>query len=185
MEDHDMNILEMMLSAGNGGAVSEVGRQFGLDERQVQNVMGQLVPALSGGIKRNLSQPQGLDDLMGALQRQDHERYLDQPDLLARDETRADGNAILGHIFGSTEVSREVAERTARTTGVDSTLLKKMLPVVAALVMGSLNKGAKASGSLSEGSAPGGADLLGSLLDADGDGSVVDDLIGMAGRFLR
>lgn len=178
-----MNILDMVLQAQNGGAASQLARQFGLSDAQAESALRELVPALSGGIKRNVSQPKGMDDLVGALQRQDHSRYYDDAESLSREETVADGNAILGHVFGSKEVSREVASRASTNSGVDSDLLKKMLPVVAALVMGSLNRGTQGAGGVSGSGGMG--DLLGSFLDADKDGSVVDDLLGMAGKFFR
>lgn len=178
-----MNILDMVLQAQNGGATAQLARQFGLSEGQADKALRELVPALSGGIKRNLAQPQGLEDLEAALQRQDHSRYYDDAASLEREETVADGNAILGHVFGSKEVSREVASRASANSGVDSNLLKKMLPVVAALVMGSLNRGASGAGT--DTSSGGMGDLLNSFLDADKDGSVVDDLLGMAGKFFR
>ncbi len=178
-----MNILDMVLQAQNGGATTQLARQFGLSEDQADKALRELVPALSGGIKRNLAQPRGLEDLEGALQRQDHARYYEDAKSLEREDTVTDGNAILGHVFGSKEVSREVASRASAKSGVDSDLLKKMLPVVAALVMGSLNRGASGAGAGASGGGMG--DLLSSFLDADKDGSVVDDLLGMAGKFFR
>lgn len=181
-----MNILEMVLASQNGGAVKQLGRQFGVGDAQAVDAIRQLVPALSGGLKRNIADPGGLDDLVGALERQDHGRYYDDPSSLEREDTVADGNAILGHIFGSKDVSREVATRAADRTGIDTATLKKMLPVVATLVMGALNRGAGdrlSPGGSQDAGVMGG--LLTSFLDADKDGSVVDDLLGMAGKFFR
>jgi len=183
-----MNVLDMVLNAQNGGAVSQLGRQFGLSETQVKEAMGQLVPALSGGLRRNAAADGGLDDLLGALKGGAHDRYIDDPGTLGNDSTVRDGNAILGHILGSKDVSRQVAARAADNTGLDSGLLKQMLPVIATMVMGSLNKGVQQGGGLeglAGGSGGGAMDMLSSFLDADGDGSVMDDLLGMAGKFLR
>ena len=181
-----MNLFESLLQAQNGGGIEQLGRQFGVSNAQTEAALRQLVPALSGGIRRNVSEPGGLDDLVGALKRQDHERYYDDPRALEDQNTVADGNAILGHILGSKDVSRQVAARAAETSGVDSSILKKMLPVVAAMVMGSLSKGMGQSGGVQPGAGAGDmGDLLTSFLDADKDGSVIDDLLGMAGRFLR
>jgi len=183
-----MNILDMVLNAQNGDAVSQLGRQFGLSDAQVKSAIGQLVPALSGGLRRNMSSPQGLEGLVGALQSGRHERYVDDPRTLEEPSTLADGNAILGHILGSKDVSRQVAARAAENTGIDNSLLKSMLPMVAAMVMGSLNKKTSADGGLGDlvgGKGGGAMDMLSSFLDADRDGSVVDDLLGMASKFLR
>lgn len=182
-----MNILDMVLNAQNGGAAAQVGRQFGLNEDQARQAISQLVPALSGGLKKNVSQPGGLDSLISALNSGGHDRYYTDPSALEADEAVVDGNAILGHLLGSKDVSRRVAQKAASDTGMDSSMMKQMLPIVASLVMGAVNGKAKEGGLLGGGSssAGGAGDLLTSFLDSDGDGSMVDDLMGMASKFLR
>jgi hypothetical protein len=44
------------------------------------------------------------------------------------------GNEILGHIFGSKDVSRDVAGQASQQTGIDTSVLKKLLPIVAGAV---------------------------------------------------
>ncbi|HEB96094.1 MAG TPA: DUF937 domain-containing protein [Sedimenticola thiotaurini] len=176
-----MDLMTMMLGAQGGGAIQQLAQQFGIGEEQARAAVAKMVPALSRGLKRDLADPDNAAGLMRALQRGGHQRYVDQPETLAAPETVADGNAILGHLFGSKEVSRQVAERVGGDTGLDSGMVKQMLPMVAALLMGSLSKQTAAQGGDGEGL----MGMLGGLLDADGDGSVVDDLMGMAGRFFR
>ncbi|MDZ7589075.1 MAG: DUF937 domain-containing protein [Parasphingorhabdus sp.] len=115
------------------------------------------------------------------------------------------GNDILGQIFGSKDVSRTVAAGAEQQTGISSDLLKKMLPIVAMMVAGTMAKqaGGGASGPAGGlggliGSMIGGGSSaapqpqaggmmggLGSLLDMDGDGNPLDDIIGMAGKMMR
>ena len=133
-------ILDMLMNAAGGGAVQKVGQQFGLSEDQTGSALGQLVPALMAGLQRNTSQQGGMEALLGALSQGNHSQYLDRPELLGEDTTREDGNSILGHIFGSKDVSRAVAGRAAEQTGIGADILKKMLPVVATMVMGGLSK---------------------------------------------
>ncbi len=135
-----INLFDMLSQAQGGGAMKQVEQQFGLDPSQTQNAVRALLPALSAGLKSNAAQPGGLEALLGALSKGDHSRYLDQPDSLARPETVQDGNAILGKLLGSKDMSRAVASRAAQRTGLTDGLLKKMLPVVATMVMGSLSK---------------------------------------------
>jgi len=135
-------------------------------------------------LKRDMADPDSAASLMRALQQGGHQKYVDEPDALVREETVADGNAILGHLFGSKEVSRKVAEHASGGTGLDAGLLKQMLPVVASMMMGSLSK-ATAGGGAPGGQSGGMMDMLTGMLDADNDGSIVDDLMGMAGKFFR
>ncbi len=179
------NLLETLLEANGGAVVGQMARQLGLSEGQARDALGQLAPALGRGVQRNARSSSGLDALTKALQQGGHSRYLDQPDALGDPSTLQDGNAILGHIFGSKDVSRNVAGRASRETGIDASLLQKMLPMVAAAAMGALAKQGQ-SGASSPFGAPAradGSDLLSQFLDADRDGSVLDDVLGLAQKF--
>jgi hypothetical protein len=183
-----VNLLETLMDANGGAVVREMARGLGVEERQAQSGLEQLVPALARGLQRNASQPGGLDSLLGALKSGGHQRYLDHPEELAGRESITDGNAILSHILGSKDVSRNVAGRAARESGLESGLLEKMLPMVAAAAMGSLGKQTSGGGTLDaltggSSNSSGVAGLLESFLDSDRDGAVIDDVLGLAKKF--
>ena len=85
----------------------------------------------------------------------------------------------------SKSVSHEVTANAAAQTGLRQDLLKQMLPLVATLVMGSLARQTSQAGA-----APAAAQSSGmmgevaSMLDANHDGSAMDDVVGMVGKFL-
>ena len=62
-----MNILNEILGAGNGQVLDRLGGQVGLDREQTQSALGSLLPALTGGIKSNMSNEEGLGSLLSAL----------------------------------------------------------------------------------------------------------------------
>ncbi|MFK5950357.1 MAG: DUF937 domain-containing protein, partial [Methylococcales bacterium] len=117
------------------------------------------------------------------------------PEALNEPSATDDGNAILGHVFGNKEVSRNVASQAAAVTGVDNSIIKQLLPLVASAVMGALSKetvnspalggvGKLDVSSLLGGSGSGQAmQLISSFLDADNDGNVTDDLFNLAKKF--
>lgn len=180
-----MNVLEAILNTQGGAAAREAGRAVGLSPDQTSAALSAIVPALAAGLQKNAAQPAGLDALVGALARGGHGRYLDDVSALGRVDTVSDGNAILGHILGSKDVSRAVAARAASQTGIGADVLKKLLPVAATLVMASLAKQqGRAAGGASAGAAGGGGllGMLTPLLDGNRDGSVLDDLLGQAGK---
>jgi hypothetical protein len=214
-----MNLMEAILG-GSSSPVSSMAKQFGLGEDDVTKVIQQMLPALTNGVKKNVSQQGGLDSLIQALDQGHHDRYLNNAEALTNPAAVEDGNGILGHILGSKDMSRALADRTAKTTGISSSILKKMLPLIAVMVMGSLKKQSSNSGILDkllDGLGGGGTsrshsgglggllggllggilgggqkkkasqsplDALGGLLDADGKGSMIDDLLGMAKKAL-
>lgn len=182
-----MNILNAILGAGDGQAVDALAQQFGLSGDQASAALSALLPALAGGLQRNVTQQGGLEALIGALGSGQHSRYLDNPSVLGAPETVMDGNAILGHILGTKDVSRAVATNAAATTGIGADVLKKMLPVIATLAMGALARQTASGGAPGQVSAASMTDSIGGLasfLDMNKDGSVVDDVAGLVGKLL-
>lgn len=182
-----MNLFETILSASGGAPARGLAQNFGIEESQASTALKALLPALSSGLKNNVASSGGLESLLGALAGGSHQQYLDEPSRLGQAGTIQDGNAILGHLLGSKDVSRQVASHASSQTGLPVALLKKMLPVVATLAMGALSKNTAQQGIQRQSAAamPGGdlLSMLGPMLDADGDGSVADDLLGLAGKF--
>lgn len=180
-----MNLMEVLMNAQGGGAVRQLANQFGLDEGQAASALQHLLPALTGGVQRNLSQEGGLDSLLGALSGGNHQRYLDDPELLGQQGTVADGNGILGHLLGSKDVSRQVANQASEQTGIGAAVLKQMLPVVATMVMGALSKQLTSQGLSGAQANAAPADAFGMVaqfLDFNRDGSAADDVLGMVGK---
>jgi hypothetical protein len=148
-----MDIVEMLARAQGGAGLRNIASQVGLDENQTRRALEQLAPVIAAGLRRNAQTDQGLTDLVGALQRGDHERYVQDPASL--DAARDEGNGILGHLFGSKDVSREIAAHAANETGIGASILKQLLPIIASMVMGSLSKRTRE---------PGLQDILGNVL---------------------
>jgi len=187
---------------GEMGAIQSVARELGISEPQAVSGAAALLPALLGGFKSQaLAQPSGLEGLAGLLGSLGGGGLLD--DVLSPRPTNVSrGNDILGQIFGSSDVSHTVAQHAATQTGLDPSLLRKMLPMLAMLVAGFMAKQDNAAPTTQAGGG-GNGDLLGgmlgggplagsrgapglaSMLDLDGDGNPLDDILGMAGKLMR
>ncbi len=181
-----MDLLNLVLTASGGGPLRQLAQNFGLSEQQAASAVSALVPALGKGLARNTATPDGLQSLVTALSSNQHQRYLEQPELLGQQETVQDGNGILGHILGSKDVSRQVATQASAQTGLSSALLKQMLPLVATLAMGALsrqNSSAAVENPLGDAQSGGLMGTLSQFLDSNKDGSVIDDIMGFGSRF--
>jgi hypothetical protein len=179
-------LMEMIMGAAGGGAVQQLGQQFGLSQEQTTGALGQLIPALLGGVKNNTQQEGGMEALLGALSGGNHGRFLEDPSLIGQAETTSEGNSILGHLLGSKEASRAVASHASAQTGIGADILKQMLPVVATMVMGGLSKQNSSAMSAAPGLGGGMAgNLLSAFLDKNHNGTMVDDVVGMLGNFFR
>lgn len=176
------NILETLFADDNKAAIEEVQKNFNLSEKETRVAVEQLIPALSRGLQNNSANEPGMDDLLDALRTGSHREYMEKPGTLSAPEATKNGNDILGHIFGDKKVSREVANRVSEKSGISSTILKKMLPIVASLVMGALSKKVLGGGAGTSNSRSNSGGLLTSLLDSDRDGSIWDDVLGLAAR---
>jgi hypothetical protein len=194
-----MSVTDVLAQMGGLGSVA---RELGVSEAQAAAGADALIPAILGGFKKQAqAQPDGLSGLGPLLGQLGGGGLLDN--VLAAEPTDVSrGNDVLGQIFGSKDVSRTVAQSAATRTGLDPALLRKMLPMLAMLVAGYM---ARQGGSTSGPAGGGGpfGDILGgllgggartasaaggglaSMLDLDGDGNPLDDILGMAGKLLR
>lgn len=189
------------------GGLQSMAKELGISEGQAASGAEALIPAILGGFKKQVqTQPTGLDGLGGLLGQLGGGGLLDQ--VLAPQATDvSSGNEVLGQIFGSKDVSRTVAQDAAARTGLEPSVLKKMLPLLAMLVagyfakqhgsnpdaegapsggglgglLGGLLGGQRRSDSTSGNSLPG----LASMLDVNGDGNPLDDILRMAGKAMR
>ena len=165
------------------GGIQSIANELGISETEATVGAAALLPAILGGFKKQVqSSPEGLSGLGGLLNQLGGGGLLD--DVLASHPTNvARGNDVLGQIFGSKDVSRTVATTASSKTGIDPTLLKRMLPILAMLAAGYMAK-QRGAGDAAPGAAPrrGG---LGSLIDMDGDGNPLDDILRIGGKFFR
>ncbi|HEY7615055.1 MAG TPA: DUF937 domain-containing protein [Gemmatimonadales bacterium] len=188
------------------GGLQSIARELGISESQAASGAAALAPAILGGFKKQAqAQPGGLEGLGGLLNQLGGSGLLD--DVLSSKPTDVGrGNEVLGQIFGSKDVSRAVAQNAASQSGLDPGVLKKMLPMLAMLVAGYMARqrsvGAGTSAGASAQPASGGGGLggllggllggqagrgggLASMLDMDGDGNPLDDILRMVGKGQR
>lgn len=179
------------------GGVQAISRELGISESEAARGAAALAPAVLGGFKKQVqARPSGLAGLGGLLEQLGGGSLLDN--VLAPQPTDVNrGNDVLGQIFGSKDVSRTVAENASSQSGVDQTVLKKMLPMVAMMIAGYM---ARQGGGGTSGAAPsrgglggllggvlggaggGAAGGLSSMLDMNRDGNPLDDILRMAGK---
>lgn len=114
----------------NGG-IDALASQLGVTPEQAQRGAEALLPFVLGGMgDRSAGLDAHVDALGGASLA--HNVMSDDPTEVDR------GNQLLGGIFGTKDVSRQVAGHAAQGSGLDPTLLQRMLPILAMLVAGHL-----------------------------------------------
>ena len=158
------------------GGVGEIARKLGVDESTVERGASALAPHVANGIENQglphaedaqvdepaqggmLGGAGGLGGMLGGLM-----GGAGGGGILGNLVGGGVGNEILGHIFGSKETSREVATQASQQSGVDPSVLKKLLPIVAGAVAMHYISKRRAGGAAAGGGGSGGG-LLGSIL---------------------
>ena len=161
------NMYEILADAQNGQAMAGLGREFGLTSQQTQAAVAALLPAISMGLKRSTATPEGLGDLFGVMGRQpDLYAMYDDPKTALSRKGREAGNAVLSQMFGSPDASRAIAAQAQHFSGVTSDILKKLLPVLAGILISGLmrSKPGQASPSAPQTSPEEGGGALGDIL---------------------
>ena len=186
-------LLDLLSSPMGKQLISGVAGQTGQPENKTADVLSMAMPLLLGAMKKNVSSPQGAEGLMNALSSKHDGGLLDNLGGLfgggVDQSVINDGAGILGHVFGGKQANVENA--LSQKSGLDAGSVAQILKIAAPLVMAYLGKQKAQSnvndanglnsllGSMLGGQPEQNQSLITNLLDADGDGSVLDDVAGM------
>ncbi|MEM9561417.1 MAG: DUF937 domain-containing protein [Actinomycetota bacterium] len=180
------NLVDGIMDQLGPAGVAQIAKSLGVDESMMGPAVAAAVPAILGGMARNTSQPAGAESLSSALNDHSPSIFDALGGLLGGG---GDGAKILGHVFGGRQSN--VEQNLAGQSGLNLDVIMKLLPILAPLVMGYLSR-EKDSRNLDAGglgsmlgeerqqaeSRQPGLGGLASILDADGDGSIIDDVLG-------
>jgi len=178
------------------GISDKIGKQLGVSSSQANSVISLLMPAVLGGLQKNAQDPVEAEKIVNTVQK--HHAgggiFNNISDLLSNPQNQK-GDKILQHVLGD---KRQVVEQSiAQKSGMDSTMVSNIFTMIAPLVMGEIGKkltggnSSSDSSSLLSGILGGGKSeakeqsFLTSLLDRDGDGEIMDDVLQMGMNFLK
>lgn len=190
-------ILDLLSSDIGKQIIGGVSQQTGAPENKTSDLLSMAMPVLMGAMQRNASTPDGASGLLSALSGSKHDGgILDNLGGFfgggVDNSALQDGAGILGHLLGSKQTN--VQNALSKQSGLDAGMVGQVLKIAAPLLMGYLGKQSKQQNVTSSnalggllGSVLGGGkpqpkqqqSLIEAFLDADGDGSIVDDVAGM------
>ncbi|GAC1554330.1 MAG: hypothetical protein NVS2B5_13980 [Beijerinckiaceae bacterium] len=98
--------------------------------------MAALAPALSSGLQRAIQNPGSLTEILGQLTGGAHQASFQNAANAHSETAVAGGSDILGSIFGSPNITGQIAQQASRVTGLRPDILAQMLPVIASIVAG-------------------------------------------------
>ena len=133
-----MNINRLIDSTPGASPTRNLATAFGLDPDKAEPAVDMLAQSLADRIERNTLSRGGVADVFDLLSRPEAGAELSEPQALASPHIEEIGDGILDVLIGSKHISRGLVAKTARETGVSEETLKRMLPAVASMVIGSL-----------------------------------------------
>ncbi len=184
-------ILDLLNSEFGKTLIEGTSKQLRQNKVKTTSALSAALPFILGAMKNNTSTQHGAEGLLGALAEKHDGSILDNiGDLLGNTDVMNDGAGIIGHVFGGKE--QNVAQAVSRKSGMDLGSAMSLLKMTAPFIMGYLGKQTRQQnvsdsnsigdllGGLLGGEAKKEQSLVTQILDSDGDGSVIDDIIGMA-----
>jgi len=199
-----MSIMKLLQQAQGGQGLGQLAAQLGLDQGTADQLTQMLAPAIGSAAKQRVEKGQP-EQVLGAMRGEGQAQMFDDAAVAASPEGQAQGMAFLEQIMGGRQEAEGLAQEAATRAGVDSNTVSQFLPALAAMAQGGLQKqmpDSQIDGMMQGGGSGGGlmgmigglmggnkggdqGDGLGMLtqmLDADGDGSALDDILG---KFMR
>jgi len=189
------SILDLLNSDIGKTLINGTSQQLGQDKAKTTTALNAALPLLLGAMKNNAKTPEGANGLLGALGNDKHSGgILDNlGNILGGsnidEDVLQDGAGILRHVFNGKE--QNVASAVSKSSGLDAGSAMNALKVAAPVLMGLLGKETRQQnvadqngiGNLLSGLLGGESQqqesMVTRLLDADNDGSVIDDVAGM------
>ena len=193
-----MNAITQMITQQIAGfAARAIAQRLGISEATAQRAVMIAVPLIVAALARNAARPEGAQQLHQAVTNDHDGSIFDNLGGYLSDPQAANGAGILGHVFG--EQQGAIQNNLAQATGLDPAAAGSILETVAPLVMGAVGQTQRQNdldpGGLSdfldtqrqqtEEAAPGLTGALNSVLDANRDGSVTDDVGRILGSFFK
>lgn len=134
------SMIEMMAQQlGQDAMAGTLAKQLGVDERTARQAIKIGMPLIVGAMARNASDQKGAESLSGALAKDHDGSLLDNlGGYLQQGGNPLEGDAILAHVLGRDR--GRIEQDLGREVGLDPSLLAKLLPLLAPLVMAYLGR---------------------------------------------
>jgi hypothetical protein len=164
------NFIDEFMKTYGPEVTRQMSSNFNVDQGTVQKLLPQLAPLILSGLKRQKDDRGGEERVNHILNKYGDSSVLNNiKDLVASRASDTNTDANLGGLLG-TGGGNLAAQALGKQMNIDSSVIQKMIPALAPLILGALTRKRDTSTS--------GISGIGSLLDADGDGSIIDDVAG-------
>lgn len=196
-----MDLMELLQGQLGDGLIDQLAGQIGGEKEQTSTAVNGALSALLSGISKNVAQPEGAQGLLSALERDHDGSILDNlsgflgGSVQPQNTSMLNGAGILNHVLGGNQ--NPVIDMIAKMSGLDKSKSGQLLITLAPVLLGMLGKLknqenvgggglidliTKTQQTQTQQSPVGG--IFQRLLDRDGDGEIMDDLLSMGSQSL-
>ncbi len=190
-----MSLLETIGQSLTPEVVDQIGKQLGVDTPTAERGIEIGVPMLIAALSRNTQSPEGAAELTNALEKDHSGSILENIIDLVGNYQQGDGNGILKHVLG--DKREKVEGAIGDNAGLDAGAL---LQILAPIVLGALGSQQRSEGlnpqdvaevleqsteEIKQKDENQVMEIVTTLLDSNKDGSIVDEVLGMIGRFFN
>ncbi|WP_170254757.1 DUF937 domain-containing protein [Phaeodactylibacter luteus] len=199
----DNNLMNLLQGALSPDMVSQLSKQVGgADQEKTAAAASGIITTLMGALAQNAKTTEGAQSLNQALER-DHDGsilndlmgMLSGQQAASGQERMLNGTGILNHVLGNKQSG--AVDMISKLSGLEQDKTGSLMAMLAPVVMGALGKAKKEEGldmagiaSLLSGTVSAQKqqnptmNLVTQFLDADGDGSIIDDVADMGMKML-
>ncbi|MBN1498249.1 MAG: DUF937 domain-containing protein [Spirochaetes bacterium] len=190
-------VIDMLASGLGTDAVDAISQNLGIDKDKASVAVSGAIPMLVKALARNTEDEKGAESLFNTLEKKHDGSVLDDIAGYLNNADIQDGGKILKHVLGGQRGA--VEKGLGSLAGLNASQVGSVLATLAPLVLGALSR-SKGEQSLDAGGladllrsesktaekkAPDAMGVLGKLLDADGDGSIADDVADIGMKLLK
>ena len=162
--------LDEFLKSYGPEVTKQMSSNFNVDQATVQKLIPQLAPLIIAGLKKQKDTQGGDERVEHILKKYGDAAVLGNIKGLVSSKAKASTvDPNLGGLLGDAG-GLQAAQALAKSMNIDASTIMKMIPALAPLILGALSKKRDTGGK--------GITGIGALLDADGDGSILDDVAG-------
>jgi len=133
--------LDTLLSSAQGGQlIANLAERFGLSQEQMQKAVDALAPALTLGLENAVEKPESLGKVVECLCASHECCAHDHADAAHASDAVDRGQTAVLSLFGSEDNTSQILRAAAQQTGVSPDILAQLLPILASVLFGGLNK---------------------------------------------
>jgi hypothetical protein len=132
------NLNDILQNAQGGKAIENLAQQYGISPDQVQSALQALIPALSAGLQNKAADPGGLGSIISSVTDKDHHDSFADNNTPPTPDAMQKGQDILGGLFGSNNVTSQIAQEASKVTGLQPDVIAQLFPAIASLAMGGM-----------------------------------------------